>query len=380
MLVHYHNVIYLSNSTIYASGSLTEEIIIQNLSDTTTTFIMETVSYDHILVENAYWDTTFSKVAASLLTGGSVVIPHNGQEGWGWPDAPPHPPDLYGYGMYLISDGSGVGGARFYIDLRSTDYRKGISTFDISFVYDSFPRTFKCSTGLNCIDNIIQNGDTLRIWEEKDEVNENMGAFEPTNAQVVKVEWSGNNPLITWWPSEPIEVVKFEVFRKLCSQQGCGGTWIKINTVVADTFYIDTDVTSGGRIYAYYKVRSLSGDGTRTTAFMEAAGNPLKGWVALKPVGSKSRNSKIAGNLNLYNSPNPFNPLTTIYFTTDRSGFVRLDLYDLRGRKVTTILDAYLRTGTHKLEFDGSNLSSGIYFSLLKTKHGIVKSKMLLLK
>ena len=78
------NVIYLSNSTIYASGSLTEEIIIQNLSDTTTTFIMETVSYDHILVENAYWDTTFSKVAASLLTGGSVVIPHNGQEGWEW--------------------------------------------------------------------------------------------------------------------------------------------------------------------------------------------------------------------------------------------------------------------------------------------------------
>jgi uncharacterized lipoprotein YddW (UPF0748 family) len=62
------------------------------------------------------------------------------------------------------------------------------------------------------------------------------------------------------------------------------------------------------------------------------------------------------------NYPNPFNPATVIPFSIDKEGLVKLELYDVLGRKISTIIDENLKAGFHEINFDASGLSSGKYF------------------
>jgi len=69
------------------------------------------------------------------------------------------------------------------------------------------------------------------------------------------------------------------------------------------------------------------------------------------------------------NYPNPFNPSTTIAFTLAQPGEVTLSVYDLTGRKVSTLLQASQRTaGVHTVPFDASDLASGTYLYTLDVK------------
>ncbi len=85
------------------------------------------------------------------------------------------------------------------------------------------------------------------------------------------------------------------------------------------------------------------------------------------------------------NHPNPFNPVTQIAFTLPRSTDVRLDIFDILGRKVVTLIDEHMVAGEHELQWDGKdsdgqNASTGIYFYRISTETGIAAKKMLLLK
>ncbi|MBI4430076.1 MAG: T9SS type A sorting domain-containing protein [Ignavibacteriales bacterium] len=62
------------------------------------------------------------------------------------------------------------------------------------------------------------------------------------------------------------------------------------------------------------------------------------------------------------NFPNPFNPRTTITYVIPTSQFVSLQVYDLLGQTVATIVAANQQAGAHSVEFDASRLPSGIYF------------------
>ena len=63
--------------------------------------------------------------------------------------------------------------------------------------------------------------------------------------------------------------------------------------------------------------------------------------------------------LNAY--PNPFNPTTTISLSISASSTVTVNVYDVLGRHVATLVDGFLASGRHQLRFDGTHLSSGIY-------------------
>jgi len=63
------------------------------------------------------------------------------------------------------------------------------------------------------------------------------------------------------------------------------------------------------------------------------------------------------------NYPNPFNPTTTIQFTLPQEAHVTLTVYDMLGREITTMLDRELmEDGEQEVEFDASNLASGVYY------------------
>jgi hypothetical protein len=80
------------------------------------------------------------------------------------------------------------------------------------------------------------------------------------------------------------------------------------------------------------------------------------------------------------NYPNPFNPVTTVGFEAPAGGEVKLKVYDLLGKEVATIFEGRLEAGFHTFRFDGSSLSSGIYFYRVEAGAFTELKKMTLVK
>jgi len=81
------------------------------------------------------------------------------------------------------------------------------------------------------------------------------------------------------------------------------------------------------------------------------------------------------------NYPNPFNPATTINYRLDQAGMVNLVIYDLLGRKVTTLVDEMKTLGNHTITWNAEDFASGIYFYRIETGDSkVLTQKMLLVK
>ena len=80
------------------------------------------------------------------------------------------------------------------------------------------------------------------------------------------------------------------------------------------------------------------------------------------------------------NFPNPFNPATVIRFGLPREMDVRLDVFDVLGRKVATLLDGRMEEGAHEAIFNASGMASGVYLYRLQAGDMLLSRKMLLLR
>ena len=80
------------------------------------------------------------------------------------------------------------------------------------------------------------------------------------------------------------------------------------------------------------------------------------------------------------NYPNPFNPGTVISYSLPKSSFVKLIVYDILGNEVASLVNEKQSVGTYEIGFDGSGLSSGVYFYVLTANGSSVSRKMTLLK
>ena len=80
------------------------------------------------------------------------------------------------------------------------------------------------------------------------------------------------------------------------------------------------------------------------------------------------------------NYPNPFNPTTTIRFHLPREMAVNIIVYDMLGREVRTILREVQTKGMHIIQFNGSDLSSGMYVYRIIAGSYIQSKTMMLLK
>jgi hypothetical protein len=80
------------------------------------------------------------------------------------------------------------------------------------------------------------------------------------------------------------------------------------------------------------------------------------------------------------NYPNPFNPTTEVTYRLPVAGPVKLLVYDMLGREVAVLVDAWQQKGSYEVKFESSGLSSGVYLYQLIAGSSIQTRKMLLVR
>jgi len=110
-------------------------------------------------------------------------------------------------------------------------------------------------------------------------------------------------------------------------------------------------------------------------------GNGMSGVVHVQNPVSVPGDETIADNFELnQNYPNPFNPATNIGFRISTSEFVSLKVFNVLGSEVAVLINEEKHAGYYEVEFDASDLTSGIYYYRINAGNYSETKKMILLK
>jgi hypothetical protein len=80
------------------------------------------------------------------------------------------------------------------------------------------------------------------------------------------------------------------------------------------------------------------------------------------------------------NYPNPFNPTTVIRIRLPKTSYVNIAAFDVSGKQVSTLVEGWWQEGEHQVIFDGSKLSSGLYFCRMQAGEFTAVKKMVMVK
>ncbi len=239
---------------------------------------------------------------------------------------------------------------------------------------------------MNTTWTIIGNGEYIPIWNIKNPVN----CGDPYIIDIVGLQdyWNNslklisnnNRPFLVWGPHPSMDpITGYKIYRKVTAYGGQPGnpiTFSLLATVGANTFlYIDQDYTIGGNYNTvHYFVKAYnSSTSSSASNIVSTSANPDKA------VSERKENTELTFNLSS-NYPNPFNPTTKIEYQIPQAGQVSIKVYNSLGSEVATLVNERLDVGKYSVEFDGSNLTSGIYFCVFKSGNHISTNKMLLVK
>jgi hypothetical protein len=108
--------------------------------------------------------------------------------------------------------------------------------------------------------------------------------------------------------------------------------------------------------------------------------------VLASPLGGIEKDNEIPREMELeQNYPNPFNPKTTVKYAMARDTKVTIQIYNLLGQRIRTLIDSDQTAGYKSIDWDGANndgiaVCSGVYFYQMKAEDFVSTKKMLLLK
>jgi plastocyanin len=108
----------------------------------------------------------------------------------------------------------------------------------------------------------------------------------------------------------------------------------------------------------------------------------MKGTITVNPVTDVKTMSEIIPNNFILNQnyPNPFNPSTTITYSLPNTGHITLEVFNMIGQKVATLIDGIENAGSHQFQFNANKMASGIYFYSIQFNSSTLTKRMVLLK
>ena len=177
-----------------------------------------------------------------------------------------------------------------------------------------------------------------------------------------------NGVILNWGTETEVNNYGFEIEREVGSRQLAVGKWEMIGFVEGhgnsnspkEYSFIDNNVTVGK--YAY-RLKQIDNDGTfEYSKIIEIdVDAPLEFELS-------------------QNYPNPFNPSTTIKFSLPVTSNVKLSIFNILGEEIQNLLNETKEAGVYTINFNASQLNSGIYFYKLETKNFIRVKKMSLIR
>lgn len=188
----------------------------------------------------------------------------------------------------------------------------------------------------------------------------------PVELTSFTAEAGGKNVIIKWTTATEKNNLGFYVERDI------NGSWESIHftpgrgTTISYSSYVYTDIlpTEMESSSIKYRLRQVDFDGSFTFSdIVEVQLNLLPGKFQLEQ-----------------NYPNPFNPVTSIHYSVGSKQLLTLKVYDLLGRKVKILVNEEKSSGFYKVDFDASNLPSGVYFYQLRAGNFVATKKMILMK
>lgn len=200
--------------------------------------------------------------------------------------------------------------------------------------------------------------DYANVWEV-----EIWGSDQTTSVELspLTANVTGNNVTLSWSTSSETNNRGFEIERKSDGIFQSIGFIDGFGNTTANNQYSFTDNNLTAAHYIY-RLKQVDFDGTATYS------NEVE--VDLLP-----------DEYELFqNYPNPFNPTTMVKFSMPSAGRVLISIYDMIGQKVLEVINEDLAAGTHEVEIDGRNLSSGVYVYQLSVgdKFSALKKMMVL--
>lgn len=292
-----------------------------------------------------FWGLYFTNSFTGYVVGSYGTIMKTTDRGITWSQLPTNTQTALD-GIWFVNENTGyVGGANIF--LKTTN-----AGLNWTNVYGSFISPFETATAVYFS-------------------NANTGLYCTNAGRIVKTTNGGLNWMLTYSMSGGIWGMSFvnadtgyccTSTGKVLKTTNGGENWGEQNTPLTENLY---EIHFPSAMTGY--VASWSGKILKTTN---------GGLTYLTKL-----NEPIVKNYSLeQNYPNPFNSSTKIMFSLPENGYVRLEVCDISGKNMETLINSYLAAGKYQIYFNAENLSSGVYYYRLLTAEKMLVKKLVLIK
>jgi len=260
----------------------------------------------------------------------------------------------------------------------------------VQYNYDNSGSTF-----INHYNTNALNAMTVGIQDSTGSIGLQYRRSETNSSLTVPGPLFGSPLAVEFAPINGVLPIELQSFTSSVSENDVSLSWVVNSQTNNSGFEIERSIVHVSNSPGWIKVGYVSGDGTSTTvkqfSFDDKKLSTGKYKYRLKQI-------DFNGSFNYYelqneveigvpgkfelsqNYPNPFNPKTTIDFNIPSDMKVTLKIFDVSGREIISPVNEFKTAGYYSINFDGSNLSSGIYFYTLKAGSFSITKKFVILK